>query len=105
MTEDEAKTKWCPFARVEGPYAYGNPAINRNIDNGNPAKNSKCIGSACMAWRGDWFYEVVPTNSEGVADKRPFKVRGAEIDAYRSAHWIITDLGPSGFCGLAGAPQ
>ena len=34
MTEDEAKKKWCPFARVAG------------IEGA-----THCIGSACMAWR------------------------------------------------------
>lgn len=41
MTEDEAKTKWCPFAHLEG-------AGNRHSDN-SPAV--LCIGSDCMAWR------------------------------------------------------
>lgn len=37
MTEEEAKTKWCP--------AYREP------DNRGDHKSVNCIGSACMAWR------------------------------------------------------
>ena len=60
MTEDEAKTKWCPMARI--PWMQGQfPdisgfAINRQAIDEKP-KNSdlpdmpKCIGSACMMWR------------------------------------------------------
>ena len=44
ITEEEAKTKWCPFTRV------GNEAgCNRNGDDFFAAKPN-CIGSACMAW-------------------------------------------------------
>ena len=32
MTEDEAKTKWCPFSERAN-------------------KNDHCLGSECMAWR------------------------------------------------------
>ena len=53
MTEDEAKTKWCPQARV---------ATERHADGGSnrvqyadrswdTTLGSRCIASACMAWR------------------------------------------------------
>jgi len=45
MTEDEAKTKWCPNARSARP--GGN---NRHSD-GNGRFDCLCIGSGCMAWR------------------------------------------------------
>lgn len=52
MTEEEAKTKWCPFGRVEGPFVYGNPTVNR----GEAEKSwTFCIASACMAWRGPGY--------------------------------------------------
>ncbi len=43
MTEDEAKTKWCPI-RPRGHYA------NR-ATNGAVRDDLSCIGSPCMAWR------------------------------------------------------
>lgn len=47
MTEDEAKTKWCPFGRASDP---GYLAYNRNAF-GQASTLSLCLGSACMAWR------------------------------------------------------
>ena len=45
MTEEEAKTKWCPMSRCADPE---NSAINKpyfeDIDN-------QCMASACMMWR------------------------------------------------------
>lgn len=48
MTEEEARTKWCPFVRI-GNYLSGgslNRAANGDIDNA-----MKCIASECMGWR------------------------------------------------------
>jgi len=51
-TEEVARTKWCPFARVgldwhvNGSAAHF--AANRNND-GQPI--GVCIASTCMAWR------------------------------------------------------
>ena len=61
MTEEEAKTKWCPFVRgVFGKNQNDSFDLKSNtvhnrvlLDTGDvgihPAMN--CIGSACMAWR------------------------------------------------------
>lgn len=56
MTEDEAKTKWCPFARV--------------VDSarGTDGEGARCIGSACMAWRWLTSPEVVAAYPGSVAD-------------------------------------
>lgn len=56
MTEDEAKTKWCPMARSIP--AHSDAAGNRWLtnDDGSLSEfggNNGCLGSACMTWRWD----------------------------------------------------
>jgi len=58
MTEEEAKTKWCPFARVN----RGQNASNRDSE-GFFYPAHKCIGTACMAWRLLYKYPD-PTKAE-----------------------------------------
>lgn len=48
MTEDEAKTKWCPHARV-GVVDSG-MAINLMLMDDNSRRYEQCIASACMMW-------------------------------------------------------
>jgi hypothetical protein len=80
MTEEEAKTKWCPFARtmgIDGDVIM--PAANRVFMFTGANKLTfphpemcACIASKCMAWR-----------------------------------WVISpEKAPNatGFCGLAGRP-
>ena len=79
MTEEEAKTKWCPFVRYteymtndeteDGIPAVINippPAHNRWSADGEgtggeacEADQFLCIGSDCMAWR--WDYDGAST--------------------------------------------
>ena len=47
MTEEEAKTKWCPQARQSSDSIY---TYNRG-DDGTGSHSCRCLGSACMAWR------------------------------------------------------
>lgn len=90
MTEEEAKTKWCPFARVgvrwmdsqaESLADLAAIAVNRGE---NADTRSRCLGSACMAWR----WEPVPLRYHGTAV------------VMQSPPPAPTD----GFCGLAGKP-
>ena len=92
MTEDEAKTKWCPFVRL--PTVNG-ATFNRDAErtdeqtciNAYGGWANKCVGSSCMAWRWEWSPKDADRNS-----KDPFPVEG--------------DLNPVpvGYCGLAGKP-
>jgi hypothetical protein len=89
MTEDEAKTRWCPFARtLDWTVACGGDepellaaAVNRGPH--GPQPEALCIGSACMAWR--WALEYY--RDPGATD--PTKYRPSAAD---------------GYCGLAGVP-
>jgi hypothetical protein len=54
MTEDEAKTKWCPFYRLIPETEFDEGLDNRLI--GLKEENllsSRCLASECMAWRWD----------------------------------------------------
>lgn len=48
MTENEAKTKWCPMVRIEGAEA-GQSSYNR-FNDGSPDPDGRCIASDCMMW-------------------------------------------------------
>lgn len=55
FSEDEARKRWCPFARIEAATS----AINR-LDVGEVRWpiGCRCIASACMAWR--WWNDPAP---------------------------------------------
>lgn len=73
MTEDEARQKWCPFARItvtpdNAPW-QGGSLSNRGIwTNGEPGVS--CIASHCMAWI-ETDREAVPTLPDGEPDFKP----------------------------------
>jgi hypothetical protein len=58
MTEDEAKTKWCPFARVYDESAAANRACIEAspIEEEDLQNKTRCLASGCMAWRTDGGY-------------------------------------------------
>lgn len=81
MTEEDALTKWCPFARVHSNGTVANrdnpeDALITEIDG-----VSRCLGSACMAWR---WSEVMLTQGQ---------------------HVPMPQGSPEGYCGLAGRPS
>lgn len=105
MTEDDARTKWCPFARVIAPitapgmdmsWATGNrvsiPDALGTVSSGEPMSPpaAACIGSACMAWRGRETADF-----KGRADIA-FRLNGVTMKP------LPRDI--EGFCGLAGSP-
>jgi len=76
MIEEEAKTKWCPFARILAGTA-GTPALAASYNRSSELEEPRCIASACMAWR--W---IKTPGRDGYPDPSPTR----------------------GFCGPAGAP-
>lgn len=83
MTEEEAKTKWCPHVRVSnGPDGTWNKF---DVGVASPSIYT-CIGSACMAWR----WQAGTFEEYG-------KLKASDDNGY------VVDA--KGFCGLAGAPQ
>lgn len=97
-TEEEAKMKWCPFARTVNGVVQkdgvvignGNAGFNRvwftdddgkhRIENGA----SICVGSACMAWR--WVFSPESAKAINEQPKPPAKTCVA-----------------TGYCGLGGS--
>jgi hypothetical protein len=55
MTEDEARTRWCPFARAaDGDFRFARNRItdkSGRFDGAMPA-DCLCLASDCMAWPG-----------------------------------------------------
>ncbi len=99
MTEVEAMRKWCPFARVRLSYEGAATSPNRapGAFSSNVHEGSRCIGTACMAWRSTGKHACEQSSS---------------LDMPEGDGWYPTQAGweritrrdPNGFCGLAGAP-
>lgn len=86
MTEDEAKTKWCPMARVSSDSDSAWNRVGRfSLDGSHPL----CIGSACMMWR--WAVETQYFPKENP-------------DGSVEMNWIRDHSKTYGYCGLAGKP-
>lgn len=107
FTEEEAKTKWCPYSRVLGtlrqPAEPGTPdyvvaqgAHNRGYQMGGALHNCMCIGSACMAWR---FLPQLWEHTSLVGEGKWTEPN--EINGYGRAGKKLPHLG---YCGLAGRP-
>lgn len=110
MTEEEAKTKWCPFARPNG----GNGA-NR-LGTRASDKDPRCIGSECVAWRwnsnGSTLFVGRPHQHGDVTEEVLLRLRAVEVGRYRSgegprpglfrdySEWNVPSQGG---CGLAGS--
>lgn len=90
MTEDEAETKWCPFARVitsvldlENGRNIGYAGSHNRLPTENGIKlptHASCCGSACMAWR--WHSKKAESGVE----------------------YYGLDESLDGYCGLVGKP-
>jgi len=53
MTEEEARTKWCPHSRIASEYG----GFNRSVHEEMPQQSyGTCVGSSCMAWREGAVY-------------------------------------------------
>lgn len=116
MTEDEAKTKWCPFARTtlavsdgnQWSYAHDAPSAHNRVgfdaaSGRTPIALGPCLGSGCMAWRSDgnpgphWVHKSVREEWE----RDGWTTDGVENDRGQ----ITFTRTAGGYCGLAGAPQ
>lgn len=89
LSEEEAKTKWCPHAVA----SHTDPRGGFRND-GRPIQFS-CIASACMAWR--WAYSTYDTVEQRFL--KPGEVYSlSDTKRYERRNH-------TGWCGLAGRPE
>lgn len=104
LTEDEAKTKWCPFSRMAFQYREGcnDAMITCNRDElGGPV--GPCIASACMAWRwGDGREVGTNQKCERCGGSGVVVVDAGGEDCSGCVSGYQVDIVPTGYCGLAG---
>lgn len=105
LTEEQARTKWCPKSR--SIWQHGDRAISANRkESGEYLDSDTCLGSACMMWR--WakipanYRSGLPrdgwehiTDDEELADYDTSEPFWLEPDAERNKRRL-------GWCGLAG---
>ncbi len=84
MTEEEAKTKWCPQMAMHA-LACDETCRRKGEEYAPGIIAARCIGSACMAWRFGQWIETETFN--------PQKIER-----------VYTSDSGHGYCGLAGRP-
>lgn len=100
MTEDEAKTKWCPMAdkwfmsvQDAAPYDESAHIIGNN-----------CIGSACMMWRDEIAVGGGIPIEEIYSIPKIGKIAARRVHEILAAYGAQKDARRRGYCGLAGKP-
>jgi hypothetical protein len=96
MAESEAKSKWCPFARVGvvSEVTGAAYAANRAGKEGKMIGAAMCLGSACMAWRCGGLPYGIQTVIATIA-----------FNSETGATETLKEDPPRwGYCGLAGRP-
>lgn len=106
MTENDAKTKWCPMVHFVVPDASSFTYSSRG--NRLPEETGKCLGSGCAMWRVDMMVYCGKCHGSGYEQEMIAK----EGETYKGSR--TTDKPceacngagevPDGYCGLAGKP-
>lgn len=122
-TEAEAKTKWCPLARMamaqsatpgkgrcaDMGFAIGSPSsFNRvtvsNHEGVTIPDASLCIGSACMAWRA--VHERQALALDDLPAGSAWERDGKEIlGPAGNPHTVQNWKREAGYCGAFGSPE
>jgi hypothetical protein len=106
MTEEQAKTKWCPNARHVTSDDAGMPAANRmGPENGGIGGLpwNKCVASDCMAWRFTKRIGSGPirTTTDAMPDDVPGHTWRSAIDGSNVKGLFLL----VGYCGAFGRPE
>lgn len=110
MTEDEAKTKWCPMARVALDYGEGSNGARAVLSanrgwadqTDHLAADSCCIGSACMMWSVGSARKLETAYGIPRPDGEWWELIHGSTDALSNTWRRI--IPATGYCGLAGRP-
>ena len=102
MTEEEAKTRYCPLFALAAMMAA---TCNKDLTGFDVTKSIFCVGSKCMLWRtGDTeehFCELDHVDKQAP----PYEWRKPDGDGwYRDARNGWHRKKDDGYCGLAGEP-
>lgn len=100
MTEDEARKKWCPMARLSNQNFGGswNRAQREPGEHDDVSWMPRCIASDCMAWR--WYSR---TSRKKQGDGAPYNEIMAQ--KYPDEYELAPATGFCGLAGIAGLPQ
>lgn len=110
VSEKDAKTKWCPQARVASPWNRDVP-INRvaaiyNNEQDHPPGGTKCLGSGCMLWR--WLQPALQEMRRNPVEGWEHVVADPD-DPEVGDYWLQpleeAQARRLGYCGLAGKPH
>jgi hypothetical protein len=112
FTEEDAKTKWCPFARVVQVGDRDGGAFNRvGLRDGQETPRGMCLGPGCMAWRwgqDEFLYQSTGNNRMDPTSTEPTPVppdgEGWEIYRKERVTTLWRRKNPvtrTGYCGLS----
>lgn len=103
FTEEEAKTKWCPFARAIN--WAGTASGNRDLqDAPYDILRVNCIGSACMAWHFNQWHDTRDKELWHIArNERVNSGITGEVE-WRPVNPDEPPPPKTGFCGLVHQP-
>lgn len=102
MTEDEAKTKWCPHA-VPAHWSFNEANIVR--DASQTSSECLCLASRCMSWR--WVHTLRNGMGKDETEKLvadDWKVTSWQVGVH-GATFSLSKRTDHGYCGLSGKPE
>lgn len=110
-TVEKAKQRWCPFTRTGINGDRGSVAVNRTVSSPEQRTNApydiydetRCIGTACMAWRwGAPETQLIETPTDNPPKGEGWEKSNEAPKNGGATVWKRKRPDRPGFCGLAG---